>query len=258
MQLAYNINMGIANPGQLADAMNDHIESFQAYEIIGLGLGIVARTGSDYTGRLPKANKGTIVFAGDLITANVVNAKVNGNAMSPVTFLTDHLTTMGLICVALAAVSGVASATLDATDGTHRTIIVRSNDGIDCLVTDVIVTLGVTQTTATITTSTFDVIHGVSVSTMAKEEALNTLLVNFKVGEAVPTLRKGKIYVKPETNVAPGDPVYCRFTGANGTTKLIGQFRNDSDSGSCVLYANSLFRTTALATNVAVIEVNNP
>ncbi len=258
MQLAYNINMGVANPGMIADAAFDMIESFQAFEVLDIGLGIIKRAGYDLVGRLPKANKSTLVFSGDLVTSNVINMSVNGVAMSPVTFASTHLNTMNLIIAALEAITAqVSDAYLDAADTNNRTLIIKSVDGLDCIVTGAVVTGGAGQATIVVTTGTFDTLEGIAVSTMAKEETLGTLLVQFKVGEAIPVMRKGKIYVVPETNVASGDPLYCRFLG-DGATKFAGHFRNDSDSSTAFIVSYAMFKTTALAGSPAIVEINLP
>jgi hypothetical protein len=125
MQTSYNTNMSVANPGMIADATFDMIESFQAYEEIGLGKGIVKRDGYDLVGRLPKANKSTLVFSGDLITDNVVNLKVNGTSIAPVTFSGTHAATMALLIAAIEALTTkVVDAYLDTSDTNNRTLII--------------------------------------------------------------------------------------------------------------------------------------
>lgn len=96
-------------------------------------------------------SNGAITFAGDLITSNKVNLEVNGVAMAEVTFSVDHATTMGLIAAAIADMAGVKSATVTAA----RVItVVMHNDPITFnpilpYVTNVKVTAGGSQTTAT-------------------------------------------------------------------------------------------------------------
>jgi hypothetical protein len=134
---------------------------------------------------------------------------------------------------------------------------VTALDGLDCIVLASVTNGGIGTATATVMETTIDTLEGISVSTMAKEETLGTLLVQFKVGEAIPTMRKGKIYVFPETDVASGDPVYCRFLG-NGTSTFSGHFRNDSDGGKAFLVGSALFKTSSTANSPAIIEINLP
>ena len=258
MQLQYNINMGVANPGMIADAAFDMIESFQAYEVLDIGLGIVKRVGSDYVGRLPKANRGIIGFSADTVAGDIVNVSVNGTSITSTTFATTHLALMqAVIAKLLLLTTKVGACALDAADTSNRTIDVTALDGLDCIVLASVTNGGIGAATATVMETTIDTLEGISVSTMAKEETLGTLLVQFKVGEAIPTMRKGKIYVFPETDVASGDPVYCRFLG-NGTSTFSGHFRNDSDGGKAFLVGSALFKTSSTANSPAIIEINLP
>jgi hypothetical protein len=256
-QLSYSLEMPIANAGMIADMVFHTIESFQAYEAIGLGLGVVKRKGYDQVARLPKKNKITLVFSADLITGNKINMNVNGVAMAEVLFGTDHITTMNHIITHLENMTTlVADASLDTTDATNRTLLIRMVDGLNGAVTGEVVTEGSTQATITDTYSSWDTIDGISVSTMAIEQDSNGV-VEYNNGYCFPSMRKGRVYVVPEVNVASGDLVYCRFD-ADGTTTFEGHFRNTSDSGKAVLVPYAVFKTTALAGGFAVIEINLP
>lgn len=252
-QVLYNRYMGLAVPGLIADAEFTTKDGLQAFEPIGLGLAVIQRIGYPNNGRLPKANKATIVFAGDLITANVVNLKVNGVAMAPVTFITDNATTLAAIVTAIKLLAPVANAT---TDGVH-TIVVYSKDGLDCVVTDILVTLGATQTTGASTSTSTDVIYGVSIMSQAIEQVRFTGLVAYTAGAPVGCLIRGRIWVNSETAVVNGDPVYMRIAGDN-VTKFAGAFRNDADSGTAILVPGMIFRSVAAAPGLAVVDINEP
>jgi len=256
MQLAYNINMGIANPGMIADAAFDMIESFQAFEVINLGIGIIKRAGYDYVGRLPKANKTKVVFSGDFSGTDAVVLTVNGTAITSTVYAVSHVATVNAILAKLNALTTIVLlAYIDTTDVTNRTIYITTLDGIDSIVT---YTASVGAITAAITKGTSDTLEGISVSTMAKEETLGTLLVQFNVGEAIPVMRKGKIFVNPTTNVASGDAVYCRFY-VDGTGLMpAGSFGNVNTDGLSFIVPYATFKTTALAGAPAIIEVNLP
>lgn len=59
--------------------------------------------------------------------------------------------------------------------------------------------------------------------------------------ETVPCLTAGGIWVYSEEAIADGDPVYVRAaSGAGGT--VLGAFRNDSDTSSCVLVVGAKFK----------------
>lgn len=58
--------------------------------------------------------------------------------------------------------------------------------------------------------------------------------------EAVPCLETGAIWVYSEEAISDGDPVYVRVaSGAGGS--VLGAFRNDADSASCVLVVGARF-----------------
>lgn len=216
-QITYNRYMAVAVPGLIADAQFTNKDGLQSAETngIGLGLGVVQRVGKPNQGRLPKANKATIVFDADLVASNKINAKVNGVSMAEVTYATSHDATMAAIVTALKAVSGVANAVLDASDTESHTIIVYSNDGLDCIVSDVVVTGGSSQANATITIDTTDTIYGISILSQAIQQpypALNEPIL-YKNGAPVGCLLRGRIWVRTETAVQNGDAVYMRFRG---------------------------------------------
>lgn len=90
----------------------------------------------------------TIVFSADLITSNVVNLKVGGVAISPVTFDDTHANMM----TAIAAAIDVASGGLTTSTKNARTITVTTDaDVADQDITNVVVTLGLSQATAVVT-----------------------------------------------------------------------------------------------------------
>ena len=276
-QILYNRYMGIAMNGLIADAEFTAKDGLQAAEAIGLGLAVVQQVGLPNKGRLPKANKSTIVFAGDLVTSNVVNLKVNGNAMAPVTFSSTHAATMALIVTAIKAIAGVANAVLDTSDVASRTIIVYATDGLNALVTDIAVTSGSTPTTGTATVTSSDVIYGVSIFSQAIQQpypALNAPIL-YNNGAPVGCLLRGRIWTTAETVVTNGDPVYMRFLGdhsqitapsttapvgyAAGFYKDAGNFRNDSDSDTAILVDGMIWRSVTTAVGqLAMVDINQP
>ena len=69
-------------------------------------------------------------------------------------------------------------------------------------------------------------------------------------------MRKGTVWVKVETAVAPGDPAFYRHT-APGVEQL-GALRNDADVANADALGDSKFLTTAGAGELALLEVNLP
>ena len=87
-----------------------------------------------------------MVFAGALVASNVINLNVNGVAMTPVTFTVDNDTTLAAIATQLAAQfpSVIASA---AASGTRTVLIVPVGVSSSVVLTNIVVTLGASQTT---------------------------------------------------------------------------------------------------------------
>lgn len=92
-----------------------------------------------------------LTFVADLIADNVVNLNITHNevetAMTSITFLTDHETTMGLIADALEDISYIESAVVSATP--FLEIDITCIDDRIISLTDILITLGAGQTTGT-------------------------------------------------------------------------------------------------------------
>ena len=67
--------------------------------------------------------------------------------------------------------------------------------------------------------------------------------------EVVPVLTSGGIWVYAEEAIADGDPVYVR--AAAGTNTVLGAYRNDSDSATCVLVVGAKFKRDSSAAGPA-------
>jgi len=100
------------------------------------------------SGVFPEVDVVTITVDADLVTGNSTLVTVNGTALSPVVFASDHATTMTAIATAIQALSEVATATAGGT-GT-RTITITAAAGETVIVNSVVTTLGATQPTWTI------------------------------------------------------------------------------------------------------------
>ena len=252
-QGAYNVNMDEAFIGMKADSGFDDVISLQATEIISFGLGVVKNIGHDLQCRLPAANEGVLVFDADLVTSNTIDMDVNGVAMTQVTFSGTHAATMALIIIQLELFDDVLSAALDPDDTDNRTLIIKTNDEEDLAITSIVVAAGGSQAGGVFTAGTRDILVGMSLATHAKEQARTTGIVQYEDTEPVSVLHEGRGWVYAEEAVTSDDPVYCRFL-ANGTGKAPGQFRNDADSGKCLLVSNAKFVSTASGAGPVKVE----
>lgn len=64
-------------------------------------------------------------------------------------------------------------------------------------------------------------------------------------------LEQGSIWVQVEETIAVGDAVYTRVTSDGGSNTQLGRFRNDSDSGKCVLVKGARWLTGGASGAVA-------
>jgi hypothetical protein len=92
-----------------------------------------------------------ITFAGALIADNVINMKVNGVAMTPVTYAASNDATLDAIGVQLE--TDFPTLIYDVTRSTTRILnIIPYGENDVCAITDIVVTLGTSQTTGAAST----------------------------------------------------------------------------------------------------------
>lgn len=73
--------------------------------------------------------------------------------------------------------------------------------------------------------------------------------------DSVSILRKGRLYVKVEEAVAPGDPVFVRAVVAGAEEN--GAFRKSADSTDCVdLTGKAQYLSSAALGELALVEIN--
>ncbi len=191
---------------------------------LDFGLGVVL--GSDGGVRLPFANIASLVFSGDFVTSNVINLKVNGVAISPVTFNTDSDTTLGLLADAIAAMDGVDSAVAD--PSSHSILVTM--DEIAVAITNIAVTLGSGQVTGAATYSSADQYVGQPV-----RDPLRVSGDGFEQSVEIAVARNtAGVVVLLSADVTKGEAAYLdisepgRYTNvAAGNIPVKGQFNTD-------------------------------
>jgi hypothetical protein len=105
----------------------------------------------------------------------------------------------------------------------------------------------------------FPLAFGVSVQTVLIEnlDVFNQASNVYPQGRPIACMKKGRIWVPTETEVAVGDEVFVRFeAGGNGTQ--LGAFGNTADSASCAQLTTAKWFQGGggSATSFAVLEVN--
>lgn len=268
-QNSYPFNMPIGIPGRIADCGFKNTLSPQCLENIPAAVGVMKPFNVDYKIMLPRNDTASSVFSADLVTSNVINATVNGVAITPVVFTTNHLTTMQLIADAIEAIPSVASAVVGGLN--NRTITIISVVGTATVVSSFVVTLGASQATVSTTSSQSGTFFGVTQAIYNKMNEWvppsgpnlwlsGSLPSPYYQGEVAPTLTQGRIYVVPEDLVTSNSPVYMRVA-PNGLNTQLGAFRSDSDSGNAVLIDSKLAiwrEGNPTVGEVAVLELNIP
>lgn len=97
------------------------------------------------------AQYSTVTFSSDFVASNTINLQVNGSAIAPVVYSTDHLTTMTNLAAAIATNPDVDTVDVTGTGANlNRVLIVNAKPNKDGLISNVVVSGGVTQPTATI------------------------------------------------------------------------------------------------------------
>lgn len=258
-QTSYPTLMVNGSEGLLADSGFKNVLSPSAYDQIPVGSGVAKVFGVDYQARLPEQNLATLVFSADLVASNVINGNINGVAIAPVTYASSHLATMTAIAAAIETADDDVTATVGGAN--NRTITIMASGAAKALVAGWVVTLGGSQATITMTNTTYDTLYGIALRTQDK---MNLLGVNGSAGAApyyagtcVSMLTRGRVFVLVEDTLNSDDAVYMRFAPNGGNTRL-GTFRSDSDSGTCLLVSNAVWRVGATAGNLAVLEINLP
>jgi len=239
-QLSYANTQAAFFAGMKADARFDEVESKKAEVAIPFGRGLCAESGDVDTVRLPKKDVATLVFAGDFVTSNTINLKVNGTAIAQVTFGTDHATTAGLLVAAIAALTGI-SCSLVAADTNNRTFRIES-DGDAISVTDIVVAAGGGQTTGSATYSADDIFRGISLHT-------HNELGSYAIDDMVSVGRKVVAIVETSVAVNADEAAYVDLAGG------IGKFTNVSTNN---MATGGYFRSTVGAAGLAAVQINMP
>ena len=100
--------------------------------------------------------------------------------------------------------------------------------------------------------------RGIVLHSQNVEQALSpSTNVGYKPQSVMSVMTKGRVYVRVEENVTPSSAVYVRYA-PNGVNTQLGAIRASADSSSAAAYASARFLTTALAGEVAVLEINQP
>ena len=181
--------------------------------------------------RLPYSNQADLTLDADLVTSNTIagNVVVNGSTTAvSVTFATDHATTMAALASAIAAVTGVNSATV--TGAGSRQITVVADDDVDVYLDSFAVTGGVSQAGVTLDNTESGEFFGVSMFTQLEPDANGESY--YGPGDSVNVGRDIYVDVRSEDALNPGDQVFVRFLEPLGATTVQKRGMLTSAAGS--------------------------
>lgn len=227
-----------------------------------------------------------LTFVGDLITGNVVNLSIDGNAIAPVTYATSHAATMTAIVQAIELVlaSNGLGGHVSLSDPTNnREIRIESTDepfsATALAVTGIVVTAGASQTTGSMSDhqagkaphSLSITVDGDTVSSTwaGNSDATLALFAEQLQGQT-------KVATAVVTTVPTGDDLTVTLTGANaavddidlaaaaaagGATARTIAVNNEVRAGvaavaaKAVAWTNAKFKGSASADGIVEIDV---
>lgn len=178
-------------------------------------------------------NKSVMTYSADFVTSNVINVSVNGVAISPVTFATDHATTFAAVITAIDALAGV---TATAGAGRAINITVDGTQGVAITVTTV-VTLGASQATATQVLSCSGTLFGAFLRTQKYPGS-------YEIYDVANIMREGEMWVMTADAVVANSAAY--LVAATGVW-------TDESSGN--VSTNYVFRTSTSGAALARLEL---
>lgn len=104
-----------------------------------------------------------------------------------------------------------------------------------------------------------DMFAGVVARIYQYEDVFDTLgYVGYDLDRDSTYIVKGSIAVEVEEAIQETDLVFCRFA-VNGAGKdVIGRFRNDADTNTCLAVPSARWRSRTTGAGIAILEINLP
>lgn len=239
--------------GQITNSCNEERLTKAAAETIPFGR-FLAHT-SNYKARLPLTNNLVILFNANFVSSNVINLDVNGVAMSPVTFATDHTTTLTALAAAIqATVTGITATVTGA-----REITVVTTTATALSVDNIAVTLGGSQATATKTYTSTDGTKAIGISVRVPKANDTDGTASYKAGDPVEVSEEDEIAVVCETSFNPDSDIYIRVVEELGASQKRGMIRTSAGSPVvAVAFTKGKIRNEGSAGQIAKIKLNLP
>lgn len=200
-------------------------EPYVAKADLGFGKAAFGYAGDPDTATDVFNDKNTMTYSGAFVVDNVVDFSVNGLSIDPVTFITDHATTIGLLVAAIAALDPDFEVT------SSGNIVTVTAPGADIVLTSS-VTGGTARTATPGTAAVADdlVFLGAVLKAQKAPDAANSE-VGYVEDEMLEVMRSGYLCVQVDAiaNCSEHSPVYVitsgvdkgKFTGVVGSNLAI-------------------------------------
>lgn len=203
----------------------------------------------------------TITFSADFVSLNVINMKINTVAMTPVVYASSQLNTMTLIANQLTSqFSSVIDSVEIGDDGSNlnRVLIIRAKPNYSAVATDVLVTLGASQPTASIVNNTQDV---------TVESIANAMVQAINDGQIATIQQSAALITDNSTivtlNGTPLSPIVYSTSNAYTLGLIAAQIAGQANIDSCttdgisqifVVPTNGVALTVTLATTLGASQ----
>lgn len=257
-QTSYPLYMTVGSAGQLYDlSFNNVFSPVAAIEEIPVGSGVAKVIGGDMQVRLPHVDIAAVTLSAPLSAANSTVVTLNGIALTPVVYATSNAATLTAIAALIASQDGIASAVSNGTD----TITIIADQG--SAVSATFVTSSGSAVTWTTVYTNDNVFYGIALYIQNKQNLLGPQgslgASPYFIGDPVPVLTRGQVYVTTENTMTSDSPIYWRIK-PTVSFPIVGGFRSDSDGGNAILLSNMQIRCIigASAGQLAVLDINQP
>lgn len=259
VQSTYQTNLNPFYEGQLTQERDKaSVQSKICAESVGIHFGrqtFLADTAGK-TVRLPHSTFASVAFtidiaSGDTVTANVV---INGVTTTLTQAFTGgtHLATITALRAQIAALTGVATATVGGAG--NRTITVTASPNYSIYFSSVSVSPTVNATTLVNTEAGIE--YGPSINELQQPDSSGNVL--FELGQAVGCGREAYVAMRSDATLNPGDPVYIRFIAGSGADQAVGMLTNAAGSNptKAILSTTLSVTSTIAAGELGEVRIN--
>ena len=258
VQNSYTSTLEAKYEGRLESGrLNSDIASTVAKDLLGAGFGRVATLKGIDSDELYMAKSTQAQFVQDVdqTSGNFTgNLTIDGtsNALS-VVFNSSQTQTMLDIETAIELLTGVASATIS--DANDRTMTIAFEDGSSGFFD----TLAASGVAFTETNSDSNAFEGITIQT-ERQPADGQVGAGYAFEDQTPMAKKGRVDVRSEDDLNPGDQVFVRIVEESNSDQKFGMLKSAAGSApiKAQLWAAASVYRGAAAGGIVTLEINLP